>query len=226
MSNPTQVVESAAAGAGPEFSAVSSSSQTAAEQFLSPDAAERERGFEALMADRVARGSRLAAFLLAARVDEPDLPLRARIVAALAGYLDASAEASAEPGRQRGYVDALLRRFGREQVERLLETAAGGSQTEGEALLTVLDRVPDISAHLTRLAAARLAEPALRHAALWAARELGLLDALPPLEGLEARLVGRQAGQLPMAFAPPADPADEALLADLRETIRALKADD
>lgn len=61
---------------------------------------------------------------------------------------------------------------------------------------------------------------------LWAVRELGLLDALPPLEGLEARLVGRRAGQLPMAFAPPADPADEALLADLRETIRALKADD
>ena len=56
--------------------------------FISPHVEERRRGLALLCGAEAIRKSNLTVHLLASRVDEPDLGLRAQIVHALADYFE------------------------------------------------------------------------------------------------------------------------------------------
>lgn len=199
----------------------------AGEMFVSTHIEERRRGFALLFGSEAARRSTLTPQLLASRVDEPDLNLRAEIVQALADYFEIRGRQYRYPADIRVAVVGHLRKFERPHVLALLDlqraAREGAVKLKAESLACVLERIPNVSVHLARIAGERSVALGLRCAAIELIGVVGFMDALPALEGLEARLEGRRAGQLPMAFAPSDNPDDQHLLPALKETLQALR---
>ncbi len=203
---------------------------TAGEMFISPHVEERRRGLAILCGSEVARSSALTLHLLASRVDELDLGLRAQIVDALADYFEIRDREYRYPPEVRGLVAGLLRKFERLQLLALLELhqaeQIGLVPVRPEGLQQLIERIPNASSLLTHVAGDRAQPLALRQAAIEMIGRVGFTDACAALEGLQLRLEGRRAGQLTMLFAPSDWPEDQALLPALRETLRLLAADE
>jgi hypothetical protein len=199
----------------------------AGEMFVSPHVEERRRGFNILFGSDAARRSPLTPQLLAACVDEPDLALRSQIVHALADYFEIRGHVYRYPPEIRSAVAGHLRKFERPHIHALAElqnaARAGAVKVRTESLICLLDRVPNASGLLCRMAGDRSLPADLRCAAVELIGQVGFTDALAALEGLEARLEGRRAGQLTMTFAPTDHPEDLHLLPALKETLRALR---
>jgi len=199
----------------------------AGEMFVSPHIEERRRGFALLFGSEAARRSTLTPQLLASRVDEPDLNLRAQIVQAIADYFEIRGRHYRYPAEMRAAVVGHLRKFERPQLLALLDlqraAQAGAVKLKPESLACVLERIPNASVHLARIAGERSVALGLRCAAIELVGVVGFLEALPALEGLEARLDGRRAGQLTMTFAPTDNPDDQHLLPALKETLKLLR---
>jgi hypothetical protein len=195
----------------------------AAEMFVSPHVEERRRGFAILYGSDSSRRSTLTQHLLAVRVDEPDLALRAQIVEALSEYYEIRGREHRYPPELRGALTSTLRKFERPQVVALLELHAAAREglagASDEALLRVLERIPNASTLLVRVAGDHGLPLALRQAAIELIGAVGFTDARPALEGLRLRLEGRRAGQLTMLFAPADWPEDQALLPALAEAL-------
>jgi hypothetical protein len=202
---------------------------TAGEMFVSPHIEERRRGLAILCGSEAARTSALTPHLLASRVDEPDLGLRAQIVHLLADYFEIRGREFRYPPEVRRGVVEHVRRFGRPQVMAMLElhaaARAGRVQLQPEALRRLFERIPAAAAVLTQLAGDRSLPVELRAAAIDIVGQVGFTEAGPMLEGLALRLEGRRAGQMTMLFAPSDWPEDQALLPALKETLRLLAED-
>ena len=203
---------------------------TAGEMFVSAHVEERRRGFAILNGSEVARRSALTAHLLASRVDEPDLWLRAEIVHALSDYYEIRGREYRYPPELRGAVTSAVRKFDRPQAQALLElhhAAREGVVTlRPEALVRLWERVPTASPLLARLAGDRGFPLPLRQSAVEAIGQVGFTDVAAVLDGLLARIEGRRAGQLTMLFAPSDWPEDQVLLPALKETLARLQDDD
>jgi hypothetical protein len=202
---------------------------TAGEMFVSPHVEERRRGLAILCGSEAARTSSLTPHLLASRIEEPDLGLRAQIAHVLADYFEIRGrEFRYAPEVRRG-VSEHVRRFGRRQVLALLElhqaAREGRAQVQPEALRRLLERMPGAAGVLTQLAGDRGLAVGLRSAAIDIIGQVGFTEAGPMLEGLALRLEGRRAGQMTMLFAPSDWPEDQALLPALKETLRLLAED-
>jgi hypothetical protein len=199
----------------------------AGEMFVSPHVEERRRGFAILFGSEAARRSPLTPQLLAARVDEPDLPLRAQIIQALADYFELRGREYRYPPEVRAMVVGHLRKFERPHLVALLELERarqdGGVKLRPESLIRLMERIPNASPSLTRLAGDRALSIDLRCAAISLIGQVGFTDALTALEGLEARLDGRRAGQMAMTFAPAEHPEEHRLLPALKDALRLLR---
>lgn len=202
---------------------------TAGEMFVSPHVEERRRGFAILCGTEAARASALTSHLLASRVDEPDLGLRAQIVHVLADYFEIREREHRYPPEVRGAVAGHLRKFDRPQVLALLDLHRAGREAKialrPDVLVRICERIPNASVLLTHIAGDRSAPMPLRQSAIELVGQVGFTDAYPALQGLLLRLEGRRAGQLTMLFAPSDWPEDQALLPALRETLGVLVED-
>ena len=203
---------------------------TAGEMFISPHVEERRRGLAILCGSEAVRSSSLTLHLLASRVDEPDLGLRAQIVHALADYFEIRDREYRYPPEVRGLVAGHLRKFALPQLLALLElyqaAAEGRVGLRPDSLLSLTERIPNASSLLTHIAGDRSQPLPLRQSAVELIGQVGFTDASSVLEGLRLRLEGRRAGQLTMMFAPSDWPEDQALLPALRETLGLLAADE
>jgi hypothetical protein len=201
----------------------------AGEMFVSPHIEERRRGFAILFGSEAARRSPLTPQLLFTRVDEPDLNLRGQIVQALADYFEIRGREYRYPPEIRAAVAGHLRKFDRPHLLALLDLQraqqVGKLKLRSECLVRLLERIPNASAQLSRLAGDRTMALEMRCAAIELIGQVGFTDTLPVLEGLEARLEGRRAGQLAMTFAPTDQPDEQKLLPTLKETLRVLRED-
>ncbi|MBI3763527.1 MAG: hypothetical protein HY260_16905 [Chloroflexi bacterium] len=198
----------------------------AAEKFVSSDPQARREGLAILAGHLDLLFSPLVGFLLVCRIDEPDLTLRKQIACALARCFEKDDSLYLAPKETRDNLSVLLRRAGRMQVERFLEVLGDGAEPGvAEAVVRLLDRIPDASILLTKIAADRLAPFATRFAAIVAVGELGAVGALPALAGLKTRIEGQLAGQIAMTFAPPSSPEEEKLIEALKTTIARLRED-
>jgi hypothetical protein len=202
----------------------------AGEMFVSPHIEERRRGFALLVGSEIARRSPLTQHLLTSRVDESDVALRAHIIQAVADYFEVRGREFRYPPEIRAAVAGHLRKYDRAQVLALLETHRlpedGAINLGLESLSCLLERVPNASLHLTRLAGDKTVGIELRCAAVELIGRVGFTDAVATLEGLEARIEGRRAGQLTMLFAPPDHPDEAALLPAIKEALQQLKEND
>jgi hypothetical protein len=202
----------------------------AGEMFVSPHVEERRRGFALLVGSEAARRSPLTQHLLASRVDEPDVLLRAQIIQAVADYFEVRGREYRYPPEIRAAVAGCLRKYDRPHLLALLETHRlpedGEVNLSPESLSRLLERIPNASLHLTRLAGDKTVALALRCAAVELIGQVGFTDAAATLEGLVARIEGRRAGQLTMLFAPPDYPDEAELLPALKETLSQLRDND
>ncbi len=198
----------------------------AGEMFFSPHLEERRRGLALLLGSEATRRSSLVPALLMARLDEADLRLRAQIIQALGDYFEVRERRFRYPADVRAVVVGCLRKFDLPHLLALLEVQhipEAAACLRLEALKALLERLPDVSARLARLAGDRAVALDLRRAAVELIGRVGLTDALPVLAGLQTRLEGHTAGQLPLDFAPVDAPEDQALLPALKETLRRLR---
>lgn len=202
----------------------------AAEMFVSPHVEERRRGFAILVGSEAARRSSLTPYLLASRIDEPELPLRAQVVQALADYFEIRGHEYRYPPEVRVAIAGYLRKFERPHVLALLDVhrahGAGTVQLRPDSLSRLLERVPNASVHLTRIAGDKSVALEVRRAAIEVIGWVGFTDAAEVLTGLEARIEGRRAGQLTLTFAPSDHTEDQELLPALKETLRVLQDDE
>ena len=203
----------------------------AAEWLVSPAVERRRRGLAALTASDRLGSSPLLLHLLVSRLAEPDLELRCSIVVNLARCLYPTSTIT--PGLQaaREQLAELLKGCDRKHVEWLLEADIGPAETDRyrrvqRPALILLDRVPNLGGTLTRIAADRSAPMPTRAAAARALGELGVVEALPALEGLKTRIAGQSAGQVAMAFAPRSEPGEQQLLEALKSSIEMLLDDE
>ncbi len=197
--------------------------------FISPHVEERRRGLAILCGSDSTRKSSLTLHLLASRVDEPDLGLRAQIVHTLADYFEIREREYRYPPEVRGLVAGLLRKWDRPQVLALLELHQAANRGQAglqlESLTRLTERIPAASDLLTHIASDRGQLLALRESALELIGRVGFTDARPVLEGLLLRLDGRRAGQMTMLFAPSDWPEDQALLPALRQALELISVD-
>ncbi|MCC6190971.1 MAG: hypothetical protein IT318_18270 [Anaerolineales bacterium] len=202
---------------------------TAGEMFVSLHVEERRRGLAILCGAEAARSSPLTCHLLASRIHEPDLALRAQIGQLLADYFEVRGREYRYPAEVRRVVAEHIRRFGRAEIVALLELLAAAraclAPLRPEAVRRLFERVPGAAAALTQLAGDRDLALNLRMAAIDAIGQVGFTEAGPMLAGLALRLEGRRAGQMTMLFAPADWPEDQALLPALKETLRLLAED-
>ena len=202
----------------------------AGEMFVSPHIEERRRGFAILFGSEAARRSPLTPQLLASRVDEPDLSLRAQILHALSDYFEIRGREYRYAPEMRAMVTGHLRKFDRPQVLAVVEAHRAGRnntvRVREESLARLLERMPNVAVHLTRLAGDRSLRVGLRESAIELIGLVGFSDALEALAGLQLRIEGRRAGQLTMGFAPSDNPDEQKLLPALKETLRLLRDND
>ena len=202
----------------------------AGEMFVSPHIEERRRGFAILFGTEAVRRSTLTSQLLASRVDEPDLGLRAQIVQALADYFEVRGADYRYPAEVRAVAAGHLRRFERAEILAMLElhqaAREGTVRLAPDSLNRLLSRIPSASSHLVRMATDRLLAVRVRRAAEELIGRVGFTDAVQALEGLEARLAGRRAGQIAMAFAPAEHADEQTLLPVLQTALEALREDE
>lgn len=199
----------------------------AGEMFVSQHVEERRRGFAILLGSETVRQSHLTTQLLVARLDEPDVSLRTQIIQALADYFEVRGNEYRYPPKLRAAVAGHLRKFGRTHLCLLLETCHAPSPEASPihlaSLPALIERIPDASTQLARLAGDRTLALATRRAALSLIEQMCLADTLPTLEGLVARLDGQTAGQLALTLPAADSPDDPCLVALLHNVLLHLR---
>ena len=112
------------------------------EKLTSPDSNEREAALDSLMEQGVARTSPLIAYILATRISDPDLELRAHIAKALGSILTADENGQFVADQVMTHLHGFLYHIEKDQILKLLEV---GEQylSAGEKFTEALELKPD-----------------------------------------------------------------------------------
>ena len=195
---------------------------SAAGAFVAGSPEDRAAGLGRLVAEGAQSYTPLHLHLFTSRLFEEDLSLRQAILEALGAVLDGQDSSNPIPYELRRYLLGLLARLGLAELRWILEALADTSRPP-PAAVRLVSYIPQAGKHLARVAADTREDGKIRAAAARMIGEVGYVDALPALEGLEARLEGRRAGQLAMVFAPKDDPAADVILPVLKGALEILR---
>lgn len=166
----------------------------ALDAFTSPERNTRRAGLDALVMLDAARRSPLVAYVLATRLDEPDLPLRTRVVQVLGELL--------RPSNNNGYgattqvrlqLGAYLAQMRTRRIFAMLQVAELDPSTH-EAIALLLNLCPHGGTQLASVLADRHVSLSIRKLAADFIAQVGYLDAIPALERVCARLEARLNG--------------------------------
>lgn len=195
---------------------------SAAEDLSAPEITARRSGLERLVALGAPRLSPLIAYLLATRLQEPDLGLRIHVVKILGELFLPD-----EQGRLAA--DAVLRRLNwylsqmhTRAVFSLLQVANDSREMEAH-VARILNACPYGGNHLAGILADRKAPLPVRKQAANMIGMVGFLDVLPTLERMVIRLEARVNGQQTMVFAPLPVQDDIELLPTVMKSLEMLR---
>lgn len=194
----------------------------ASESLTAPDIATRLTGLAHLQQWGAMRLSPLVAYLVATRLDDPEIAVRclaARMVAACLRVDEAGVPA---PDIVRERLLYYLTRLSPAVYAALLQALCAEPELQDD-LTFLFSHAPTAGAWLGEFLLDRQVSIAQRRAAIQLVAQVGFLSAMPALERLVKRLQGRQPGQQPMPFAPELGDEDS-LLVDAWAALEQLRA--
>jgi hypothetical protein len=195
----------------------------AVEALAAPEAEVRNVALDRLLDLAAPRISPLVAYLLATRLTDPDLRLRARVVRTLGEILTKDEEGHAAPEAVKRHLTATLSQMRTRPIYALLEVAEYDPGLENH-IAQIFNTCPYAGMHMANILSDRKAPLPVRLQAARLIGVVGFLDAIPVLERLEVRLVSRLAGQQAMPFAPPTGPDETELLPAVQTTLGILRS--
>jgi hypothetical protein len=195
----------------------------AAEALAHPSVEVRQAGLQRLAEDGAARLSPLVVYLLATRLTDPDLSVRARVAQILGDVLAPDALGNSAPAEVRTTLKEYLSHMRVRQIFALLQVSVVHPEFEHQ-IARLLNICSYAGAHLTELLGSRKAPLEVRKQAARYIGLVGYLDALPFLERIVTRLEGRLKGQQAMPFVPPAAIDELDLLPEAQTALSMLQA--
>jgi hypothetical protein len=165
-----------------------------AECLASPDLETRIKAVSRLMEAHALRQSSLVAYLFATRLNEPDIQLRSRVVAALADVFYLDEQGRETPPEIRASLAHFLAAMRARQIFALLQVAAFDLSAE-PWVATLLGYCSFAGGHLADILASRQAALPIRKQAVHFIGRMGYLDAEPGLARQAARLESRANGR-------------------------------
>lgn len=163
------------------------------EALTSSDLNTRRAGLELLVQMDLVHRSPLVAYVLATRLDEPDLALRTRIVQVLGSVLDDLNNGRSADVPVRLQLGSYLAQMRTRRIFALLQVAEADPSTH-EALTRLLNHCPFGGTQLANMLADRYLSLSIRKYAADFIARVGYLDVLPDLERLFTRLEKRLNG--------------------------------
>lgn len=194
----------------------------AAEQLIHPDLEIRRNGLEQLIELQAHRFSSLIAYLIATRLTDQDISLRAQIIEALGEVLIPDNEGQPAPDEVRLKLITYLSQLHTREIFSILQVLAEHIELE-DIVTRLLDACPFAGTHLMDILTDRSAALEVRIRAVEQIGRVGYLDALPQLERLESRLESRMNGQRSMSFVPLSKSEDQELLPAIHRAITLLR---
>lgn len=196
---------------------------SAADALTSAEASVRGGGLEQLSLLGAARFSPLVVYVLATRLNEPDVELRAQVVKLLAQVLLPDAQGEIAPDNVHRTLSHALAQMRTRQVFALLQVAEHVADTRA-AVVRLMGECTYAGNHLVEIFTNRSLALWARKMAIWMCGEVGFLSSLPALERLAGRLEIRLSGQQSMPFLPNDNGDELELLPLLRKAIERLRA--
>ena len=196
----------------------------AMEHLASSNLEERLTGFDQLKELDAHRVSPLVAYVLATRLDDPDINLRAKVVGALGGLLyQGGGSNPLTPPEVKQSIRSFLSQMRRRKVYALLQVAQHYPQNQSD-VAAILRGCSNAGRVLVEIFSDRKLPIEIRRQAIQFSGIVGFLDAVPGLERLAERMESRMNGQRSMSFAPLVDPEEKSLLHVVQTTLALLNA--
>ncbi len=193
----------------------------ALEGLASPEASDRNRSLDELLAMDAPRLSPLVAYMLATRLVDPNLKFRKRVIEVL-GDIISNGNGEKLPLEVRRHLKGHCTVIGRGTVMAMLEVAKVDPSVESQ-IAAIFNLCSHSGAILTELMADRRVPVLLRQQAIQFIGRVGFVEAIPHLERLAERLISRTNGQKRMSFAPPSEPDESTLLTGVQTALTLLQ---
>ena len=192
------------------------------EKVISPQVKKREEGLDEIIEMEILWTSKLAAYVLATRLDDQNLAFRTNVVQALGPLLLQGNNKKVEAGvvsTLRNYLSQMRRRriFALVQVGEELPAAQPNVAVLLRACSFAGKDLGDIFSN-------RRLPMGVREQAIQVAGIAGFLETVPRLERLAARLEGWLSGQKPMSFIDQTNSEETVLLPSIKETLSTLNS--
>lgn len=194
---------------------------SATEALAAPDSVTRHHGIDALVELGVQRTSPLVAYMIATRLNDPDIYIRRRVVYILADLILKDPVVSPTPDSVRKTIMNYLHNMGEKTIYGLLEVTLMDSHVE-KSIYHLFNACPQAGMYLGEILSHYKNPLPIRQRAIYFVGLVGFTEALPALERLLNRLTARTNEQYAMSFASPSVRSDDDITPSLRIAIQQL----
>jgi len=195
----------------------------AAEDLANPIPSVRQLALECLENTGAARISPLVSYLIATRLNDPDIELRSRVVRILGGVFAPDADGNMAPEAVTTQLVHYISDMRTRQIFSLIQVLLQDPESAPD-VIRILNVCIFAGNHLIEMANSRKISLEIRRKAIWLISQVGYLDAIPALERLQIRMETRITGQQSMPFAPPLGVDDSDLLPDVKDALLILRS--
>ena len=174
----------------------------AMEDLISPITSHRHAALDRLLKLNAPRLSSLVAYLLATRITDPDLTVRARVIRVIGDIYSPDERSQPISDSVKSALSSYLAQMDAGVVTNLIAASIFDASLFSH-VARLLNYCPNAASHLVEMIMDRKASLEERRQATELIGRVGFLEALPALERLYTRLGARMKGQQSMPFAPP-----------------------
>ncbi|MGW8250861.1 MAG: hypothetical protein ACWGO1_09485, partial [Anaerolineales bacterium] len=193
------------------------------EAMVSPDLSVRRAAVHQVVEVEAGRLLPLVTYILATRLTETDLDLRAEIISGVGEILLPDKDGLPPSESVRQTLTAYLAEMRTRQIYALLQVLPDHPELE-KVVARLLNACPYAGNQLAEILTSRKVPLDIRRHAVRLIGLVGYLDAIPALERLLARLESRLNGQQTMSFAPVDMVEDAVLIPDIRRALAFLQS--
>jgi len=193
----------------------------AAEALTMPEAGTRLYALEQLNKLNAPRVSPLIAYLVATRIDDPDIEVRTEAIQTLGRIFVQDEEGKLAADTVRYHLSEYLSQMRTRQVYSLLQAVVRQPDII-DHVACLLNACPYGGNHLVEILGSRKIQLDIRKQAVRLIGIVGYLDAIPALDRMLTRLESRIHGQQAMSFIPLAGVDDSALLPEIQLALKRL----